>query len=179
MHWHSDVGNDILCAVSDIASAIPEREGHDGAHGEMLAEVSRSVVRLHKDLYGKGPTRARSHMVGDLLVCVLAGGFTRAELTLLAGGKGDVVRHQRQELQAIARDRFTSTIESVTGRPVLGWLSSIDEHAQLSAEVFVLEPREVDRVSGDGRVDQSLDGEVEMHVRSGSVVQSRDGRPPT
>jgi uncharacterized protein YbcI len=179
VHWHSEFGNDILGVVSDIASAIPEREGHDGAHGEVLAEVSRSVVRLHKDVYGKGPTRARSHMVGDLLVCVLAGGFTRAELTLLAGGKGDVVRHQREELQAIARDRFTTTIESITGRPVLGWLSSIDEHAQLSAEVFVLEPREVDGASGDGRVDQSRDGELELRIRSGSIAQSRDGRPPT
>ena len=48
-------------------------------------ELIRDFVNtLHKDLYGKGPTRARSHMVGDLLVCVLAGGFTRAELTLLA-----------------------------------------------------------------------------------------------
>jgi uncharacterized protein YbcI len=168
--------------VSDIGDAIAYRE-HDGAHGEMLAEVSRSVVRLHKDVYGKGPTRARAHMVGDLVVCVLAGGFTRAELTLSAGGKGDVVRRQREELQAIARERFTSTIESITGRPVLGWLSSTDEAAQLSAEVFVLEPREADRGWRDGRVDHSreaeLQTELEGPVGPASVAQNRDGRPPT
>jgi uncharacterized protein YbcI len=162
--------------VSDIASGIYDREAYDGAHGEMLAEVSRSVVRLHKDLYGKGPTKARSHMVGDLVVCVLAGGFTRAELTLLAGGKGDVVRRQREELQSIARERFTSTIQSITGREVLGWLSSTDEHAQLSAEVFVLEPREAE----DGAAASLREARAETHAMDGSgpVAQSRDGNAP-
>ena len=134
----------------------------------MLAEVSRSVVGLHKELYGKGPTRARSYIVGDVLLCLLAGGFTRAETTLLTAGKGALVRRQREELQGIARSRFTSAIEAVTGRAVVGWLSSIDERAQLSAEVFVLEPRQVE-------VGLDHDGLGQL----GDVARSRDGRPPS
>ena len=147
----------------------------------MLADVSRSVVRLHKELYGKGPTRARSYVAGDILVCVLAGGFTRAEITLLAAGKAEIVRRQREELQEIARTRFTSMIESITGRPVLAWLSSTDEQAQLSAEVFVLEPRDVDAGSDNGAAGQSRDGYGDTRHIDGSeaVAQSRDGRPPT
>jgi len=147
----------------------------------MLAEVSRSIVGLHKDLYGKGPTRARSYVVGDILLCVLAGGFSRAELTLLAAGKAGVVRRQREELQEIARTRFTSTIESITGRSVLAWLSSTDGQAQLIAEVFVLEPAEADAGLGDAAVAHSRDGYGDTRNVDGSaaVAQSRDGRPPT
>jgi uncharacterized protein YbcI len=150
VHCHSDTESDILPDVSDSVIDISQRDGHEAAHGEMLAEISRSVVRLHKELYGKGPTKARSHMVGDVVLCLLSGGFTRAELTLIAGGKGELVRRQRDELQEIVRGRFGATIQSITGRPVLGFLSSIDEHAQLCCEIFVLEPRELDRPSANG-----------------------------
>ena len=180
MHRHSEVENDIVWVVRDIVSDISDRVSQDGVHGELLAEISRSVVRLHKELYGKGPTRARSYAAGDILVCVLAGGFTRAEITLLAAGKAEIVRRQREELQEIARTRFTSTIESITGRPVLAWLSSTDEQAQVSAEVFVLEPREVDAESGDGAAGHSRDGYGDTRSIDGSapVAESRDGGPP-
>jgi uncharacterized protein YbcI len=146
--------------MTDIAHDIPSRE-HDGAHGEMLAEASRSIVRLHKELYGKGPTKARSQIVGDVLFCVLAGGFTRAEHTLLSGGRGELVRRQREELQKIVRDRFTGTIELITGRRVVGFMSATDEHTELSCEIFVLEPRALDGASMDGNGDgrgQAVDG---------------------
>ena len=40
-------------------------------HSDMAA-VSRAMVALHKEQFGRGPTRARSHFAGqDALVCVL------------------------------------------------------------------------------------------------------------
>ena len=53
MHRHGDFGNDIVGIVAEIVNDLPDREGHDGLQGEMLAEVSRAVVGLHKELYGK------------------------------------------------------------------------------------------------------------------------------
>jgi hypothetical protein len=43
---------------------------------------------LLKEFYGRGPTRAKSYYEDDLVVCLLRGGFSRVEQTLLEGGRG-------------------------------------------------------------------------------------------
>lgn len=47
--------------------------------GRLLAEVSNAMVVIYKDWYGKGPAEARTTFDEDMLVCVLEGGFQRAE----------------------------------------------------------------------------------------------------
>src|SRR5256885_7702167 len=54
--------------------------------GRMLADLSNAIVRIHKQFYGKGPTKARAHLMHDVLVVVLDGGYTRGEQTLLERG---------------------------------------------------------------------------------------------
>jgi hypothetical protein len=44
------------------------------------------VVALLKEYYGRGPTQAKTCYQDDLVVCLLRGGFTRVEQTLLDGG---------------------------------------------------------------------------------------------
>lgn len=48
------------------------------------------------------------------MVCVLRGGFSRVEQTLLEGGRGAAVIQQRMEFQELMRDRFTNVISEVT-----------------------------------------------------------------
>jgi uncharacterized protein YbcI len=45
------------------------------------------------------------------------------EQTLLEGGRGAAVIHQRMEFQEVMRDRFTGVIEDAIGRPVTGFMS--------------------------------------------------------
>jgi hypothetical protein len=54
------------------------------------------------------------------VVCVVRGGFSRVEQTLLDGGRGPAVIQQRMEFQEVMRDRFTGVIKDATGRPVIG-----------------------------------------------------------
>ena len=56
-------------------------------------------------------------------MCLLRGGFTRVEQTLLAGGRGSSVIQQRMEFQELMRERFTAVIEDATGRQVIGFMS--------------------------------------------------------
>ena len=76
--------------------AVPRFEE---SRGRLLLELSNAVVRIHKEYYGKGPTKARSHLSQDMLVVVvLEGGYTHAEQTLLArgplqGGRAVAVRN--------------------------------------------------------------------------------------
>ncbi len=70
------------------------------AHGHLRTEWSRCL----KEFYGRGPTRAKSYYEDDLVVCVLRGGFSRVEQTLLEGGRGTAVIQQRMEFQEVMRE---------------------------------------------------------------------------
>jgi uncharacterized protein YbcI len=107
--------------------------------GELLAEISRSIVQLHKESFGKGPTKARTYLSDDLLVCVLQGGFHEGERTLLEHGQEEAVVQQRDAFQEALRDRFVELIERLVERKVVSFISGMDTATETSAEVFVLE----------------------------------------
>ena len=85
------------------------------SHGEILTAISDGLVALLKEFYGRGPTRAKSYYEDDLVVCVLRGGFSRVEQTLLEGGRGAAVIEQRMAFQEVMRQRFEAVVEHATG----------------------------------------------------------------
>jgi uncharacterized protein YbcI len=101
------------------------------------------MVALLKEFYGRGPTRAKSYYQDDLVVCVLRGGFSRVEETLLEGGRGPAVIPQRMEFQEVMRERFTEVIEQATGRAAIGFMSGNQQHPDLMCEVFILAPTDL------------------------------------
>ena len=112
-------------------------------HGDVLSAISDGLVGLLKDFYGRGPTRAKSYYQDDLVVCVLRGGFTRVEETLLNGGRGDAVIEQRMEFQELMRERFEAVIADATGRQVIGFMSGNQQHPDMMCEVFILAPTDL------------------------------------
>lgn len=130
--------SNITDIASDIASAFGTTPTED--RGEMLAALSNAVVRLYKEFFGRGPTRVRSHYQGDTITCVLREGFTRAERTLIDSGRTRAVLDQRREMQEAVRDEFTSSVEQITGREVIGFFSDTQHNPDMSVEVFVLAP---------------------------------------
>jgi len=133
----SEIGDEF---GTDIAESGPT------SRGAMLLAISNAIVRLHKEYFGKGPTKARAYYDGDLVACVLSDVYTRAEQTLLAGGRATTVLNQRWELQEVIREKFVSAIERITGRSVIGFFSGNQPDPDISVEVFVLAP-----MDGDGR----------------------------
>jgi uncharacterized protein YbcI len=109
-------------------------------HGDVLTAISDGMVALLKEYYGRGPTRTKSYYADDLVVCVLRGGFSRVEQTLLDGGRGAAVISQRIEFQDVMRERFDAVIEQATGRRVIGFMSGNQQHPDMMCEVFVLAP---------------------------------------
>ena len=110
------------------------------SHGVVLTEISDGIVALLKDYYGVGPTQAKTYFSDDLVVCVLRGGFTRVEQTLLDGGRGHAVIEQRMAFQEVMRDRFESVVEAATGRTVIGFMSGNQQEPDMICEVFILSP---------------------------------------
>jgi len=112
-------------------------------HGDALTAISDGMVGLLRDFYGRGPTRAKSYYEDDLVVCLLRGGFSRVERTLLEGGRGASVIAQRMEFQEIMRERFSAVVEQATGRRVIGFMSGNQQDPDIMCEVFILAPTDL------------------------------------
>ena len=113
-------------------------EGDQRALGEMRAVISKEIVRLQAEYYGKGPTKAKTYIVDDVVVVVLEESFTRAEKTLVERGEREAIQHIRRRFQQAMADSFTSVVEQATGRRVRAFLSETDIEQDVSVETFLL-----------------------------------------
>jgi uncharacterized protein YbcI len=113
---------------------------HETTHGEMLAQISTGLVQLHSRYYGKGPTKAKTHMVNDTVVSILRGGFTTVERTMIDQGRLAVVHEMRRSFQEAMEEQFRGVVEDATGRTVIAYMSQVHTNPDLAVEIFVLEP---------------------------------------
>jgi len=113
-------------------------EGEQKALGETRARISREIVRLQSEYYGKGPTKAKTYIVDDLVVVVLEESFTRAEKTLAERGEREAIQHIRRRFQQQMADTFIGVVEQATGRRVRAFLSETDIDQDVSVETFLL-----------------------------------------
>lgn len=107
--------------------------------GELLAEVSNSIVRVLAECYGRGPTKAKSYLFDNYVVTVLEDFLTTVEETLVQNGKESLVREVRMTFQEAVADRFMRAVSAVTGRRVLTYHSQVTFHPPRGFEIFVLE----------------------------------------
>jgi uncharacterized protein YbcI len=109
-----------------------------GAPGDVQRNISRRLVALHKEFYGKGPMKAKTYYLDDVVLLLMRGGFSRVEETLLSEGRGDAVIRQRMEFQQVMLPRFAEVIESETGRSVVAFMSGTHQEPDITSEVFIL-----------------------------------------
>ena len=121
-------------------SVVTTHRPETSALGPMLAEVTNAIVRLHRQHYGKGPTRSKSYLLDDVLICVMQDVLTVVERTLAEAGDQDRVRSTRLAFADAMRDRFAAEVERIVGRRVLGFTSQVLVTGDLVIEMFVLEP---------------------------------------
>jgi uncharacterized protein YbcI len=101
-------------------------------------EISNAMARLHKQYVGRGPANSRTTIDGDLVVCLLEGGYTIAERTLEDNDRGDVVAAGRLGLQDAMSDAMVAAVQDVLGRQVRSFMSANDPQRNLQVEIFVL-----------------------------------------
>lgn len=120
-------------------------ESREGARGKVKAEITTAIVRLHKECFGKGPTKATTAWEDEVVTVLLRDGFTPDELTLIEAGEFEAVHQHRQRLHQALRERFIAAVEETTGRKVVAFMSGVQaEDPPAAAEVFVLEPEHND-----------------------------------
>jgi uncharacterized protein YbcI len=117
------------------------RIGHADRQGLELQEITNAMVRLYKELFGRGPTKARSNYAGpDTLVATIENSLTPAERNMIGLGEHQRVREIRMFFQHASEAEFKGTVEEITGRQVRAFVSGTDTDKDVSTEVFYLEP---------------------------------------
>ena len=112
--------------------------------GLLMVEISNAMVRLYKDLFGRGPTKAKTHYAGpDLLVTTLENSLTRIERTMADAGEHERLRDLRMHFQYLNEEDFVGRIERITGRKVRAFVSGMDTRADVASELFYLEPEQL------------------------------------
>ncbi len=118
------------------ANVADPREGQS-----VRMALSNAMVKLYKDKFGRGPTKASTHFAGpDTLISTLQDSLTPAERSLVAMGEHQRLRDVRMFFQYATEEEFRSTVEEITGRKVWAFVSGIDTEHDVSVEVFYLEP---------------------------------------
>jgi uncharacterized protein YbcI len=107
--------------------------------GRLAASISTGVVHAFAEHTGRGPTRARTTIDGDLVVVILQDGQTKAERALVRAGRGDTVLDLRRAFQETMRDDLVAVVERLTQRRVQAFMSANHNEPDAAAEVFILD----------------------------------------
>jgi uncharacterized protein YbcI len=118
---------------------MPSTEPQERTPGSLAAAISNHVVRLFAEYTGRGPTKARTAIRDNIIVCVTHDTLTKGERRLVAEGESDLVVTIRRKFQRTMRDDLVAGIEMLTGRNVLSFMSDHDADHDYAAEVFVLD----------------------------------------
>jgi uncharacterized protein YbcI len=114
------------------------RDGPSG-DGRIAAAISRAVVQLFSEHTGRGPTKARTTVDGDLVVVLLRDSMTQGERTLVQRGKEAEVLQLRRAFQDAMSEDLVAVVERLTERSVRGFMSANHTQPDLAAEIFVLD----------------------------------------
>ncbi len=110
------------------------------AGGRLLAQISTSIVALLREHYGRGPMKAKTYAIDDIIVVVMRGsGFTALEQTHMDSGQPGRIVEMREEFQAMMAERYKHTIKSLTGRNVVAFISQAHVEPDITVEMFFVD----------------------------------------
>ena len=156
-----------------MSESVPEPRDQL-AGGKLLSEITNQIVALMREHYGRGPIKAKTYVLDNLIVCVLGNGQTAIERTMIEGGEPERVLEIRRDFQRVMKSRYSEMIEQLSGRKVLAFLSQAHVEPDLTVEMFLMDGpmpgfgalEVVDRESAGGG----------PHLTRASVGDGLDGR---
>jgi uncharacterized protein YbcI len=98
----------------------------------------------------RGPTTARTTLGQDSIFVVVQDTLTKGERVLVDAGDASVVLRMREAWRRAMHDSLNQDIERLTGRTVIGFMSSNNIEPDVGVEVFILEPSHAAGPVGEG-----------------------------
>jgi uncharacterized protein YbcI len=110
------------------------------AGGNLLAAISTSIVAILREHYGRGPMKAKTYALDDIIVVVMRGsGFTPLEQTIMDSGDPERVVAMREDFQRVMAERYRRTIKELTGRNVVAFISQAHVEPDITVEMFFID----------------------------------------
>jgi len=110
------------------------------AGGQLLAAISTKIVGILREHYGRGPMKAKTYALDDIIVVVMRGsGFTALEQTIMDSGQPERVIELREDFQRMMATRYRDMIEELTGRNVVAFLSQAHVEPDITMEIFFID----------------------------------------
>jgi uncharacterized protein YbcI len=108
----------------------------------MEAEISREILAIQLDSYGRGAASVRAHVLDDTVLVLLDGlELQPSEEYLIESGRPETVVVVRNQFEQAIAPNFSAVIERVTGRRVVGFASQQQvSEPRFAVEVFRLKP---------------------------------------
>jgi uncharacterized protein YbcI len=107
--------------------------------GELNAALTREVVRIHTANLGRGPNMSFSFHNGNVVITILREVLTKAEQSLAVNDHGEAVLAMRQLFQRTMADEMKASVERLTGRRVVAFMSDNHLEPDMAVEVFILD----------------------------------------
>jgi uncharacterized protein YbcI len=127
--------------VSSNGVARPQEHRNGDEAASPLLAISNETVRLYKQAFGRGPTRARTLFAdANTILILLEDALTAGEQTLLDAGADEQFREFRRAIQGVLEPALRSLVERTLGRGTRALIGGIDADRATSAHVITLEP---------------------------------------
>ncbi len=93
-----------------------------------------------REFYGRGPMRAKTYALDDIIVIVMRdSGYSAIEKTLMDSGEPERVVDMREDFQRVMAQRYKDTIEQLTGRNVIAFVSQAHVDPDITIEIFFID----------------------------------------
>ena len=133
---------------TDMQSTPDPHRDHP-TDGQVAGAISTAVVHAVGEYTGRGPTKARTYVNRDVITVLLRDTLTKAERRLVSDGNAPTVVHTRAIFQQMMREELVASVEDLTGRTVVAFMSANHIDPDVGVETFVLEPEpEPEQTSG-------------------------------
>ncbi len=113
---------------------------HTKTKGQIEAEISDAMVKLQRERTGRGPTKAHTYIIEDMLIVRMQEVLTPAERQLTGKPYGqNLIKQFHQQMHEIARSEYEQIIEGHTGCKVNSIHSDVSTKSGEQVAIFVLD----------------------------------------
>jgi uncharacterized protein YbcI len=98
------------------------------------------MVRILHEYTGRGPTSARTSIRDGIVTVLMRDTLIKAEQKLVEDGKTEMVMDMRRCFQRTMKGDLIASVEELTGRRVIAFMSDNHIDPDMAIEIFVLEP---------------------------------------
>jgi uncharacterized protein YbcI len=110
------------------------------SRGHLLSAISNSIAALRREHYGRGPTKAKTYVLDDIIVVVMREiGYSAIEKTMIDNGEAELVVALREDFQRVMARRYSEAVEALTDRTVVAFLNRAHLEPDLSMKIFIID----------------------------------------